>query len=124
MSRIVRAANAMVSSPDKVTNIISKKNEYFFLYKEKYKWSMSYDEGEDTYYLFYYPGDISLQSLSRMSSVEWDQIEYVNYSSSDIGTKEARHTFRELYLLIKEKALGVSEVLDDIISDIEDNMPF
>jgi len=37
--------------------------------------------------------------------------------------KEALQTFRELYLLLKEKVLGADEVLDDIIKSGED-IPF
>jgi len=41
----------------------------------------------------------------------------VVYKDSEIGTREARASFTELYSLLTEKVYGVDEVLDDIIAD-------
>ena len=60
MSKIVRAANSMVSNDVKISNVTKRRNEYFFLYDGKYKWSIIlYEEG--SYKLFYYPTEISIE---------------------------------------------------------------
>ena len=113
MSKIVQAVNAMISNHKLISNVVRGENEVFFLYKEKYKWSMAFRDG--SYYLWYYPGN---QSLEDLSQERWDDdIPMVSYKDADIGTKEAKASFAELYTLVKEKVYGVDEVLDDIIGD-------
>ena len=46
------------------------------------------------------------------------------YKVSDIGSREARETFEELYTLLKEKAYGIDEVLNEIIEEGADDIPF
>lgn len=114
MSKIVQAINAMISNPRFISNVIrADKEEIYFLYKGKYKWSIAHrDEG---YYLFYYPGDDSIQNLA---DEPWNpQIPIVVYKDTDIGTKEAKASFAELYTVVVEKVFGVDAVLDDIIGD-------
>jgi hypothetical protein len=72
------------------------------------------------HYLFYYPGNENIQTLARYAGSDWKDTAMVRYSTSEIGTKEAAASFSELYMLLKENVYGVSAVLDDIISDIED----
>jgi len=43
----------------------------------------------------------------------------VKYSDTEVGTKEAKSSFAELYTIVKERLYGVNDVLDDIISDSE-----
>jgi len=118
MSKIVRAANAMVSNSDKIGDVKKTENEYFFLYNDKYKWSISYSSVDRSYALFYYPGDASIEMLAAKSPDEWQNYnEYVRYSSKDLNSKEANETFSELFRIIEEKAYGVDKILDDIIKD-------
>lgn len=118
MAKIIEAANAMIANPLKITNVIINGDEVFFLYKNKYKWSLTEtDQGE--YMLFYYPGNQSIETLASMSEYQWDDsVPMIRYSSETIGTKEAMATFKDLYTLVKGKAFGIDEALDDIIGDL------
>ncbi|MDB6445174.1 hypothetical protein PII47_17410 [Pseudomonas sp. 21TX0197] len=121
MSKIVVAVNVMIVQKDKISNVQAGgvDGEYFFLYDGKYKWSIFSDD-EDGYVLVYYPGHYSLEWLSSIPLEAWDDsIEMVLYRVKDIGTKEAKESFAELYAVLNEKKFGMDDVLDDIInSDI------
>lgn len=117
MSKIVQAVNAMISNPDKIGKVIRGESELFFLYKDKYKWSMDRREGD--HILWFYPGDESLEQLASFEGEDWAETSMVTYRDSEIGTKEAKASFAELYTLLKERVYGVNKVLDDIISDAE-----
>lgn len=115
MSKIVQAVNAMISNNHLISDVIRGENEIFFLYKGKYKWSMAYRD--DIYYLWYYPGEQSIESLAQE---QWQQgMPMVSYKDADIGTKEARASFADLYMVVEEKVYGVDAVLEDIIGDDE-----
>lgn len=119
MSKIVQAINAMISNPKLFNKIIKEGEELFFLYKEKYKWSMRRNDA-GAYFLYYYPTQISLEDLARFEPYQWENFsEMIIYRDSDIGTKEAKSSFADLYRLLTEKVFGVDEVLEDIISDEE-----
>jgi hypothetical protein len=115
MSKIVQAVNAMISNSKLITSVIKGESELFFLYKNKYKWSIS--KREDGHILWYYPGSETLQSLASHDGDDWQGVEMVTYKDSEIGTKEAKATFSELYTLLNEKIYGIDDVLNDIISD-------
>lgn len=119
MTKIVEAANAMIANPDKITNVILVGDEVFFLYKGKYKWSIT-EGNSGEYRLFYYPGSSdTIDFLADSARSGWDSdIPMITYSVEDIGTVEAKATFKELYLVTKGKVFGVDEALDDIISDL------
>lgn len=118
MSKIVQAVNAMISNPDKITKVLKGNDEYFFLYRDKYKWSIRGDN-ENGHVLFYYPGSETLEELAATGGSEWGAVDMVVYKDADIGTKEAKATFAELLSLIRERVFGVNLVLDDIIGDAE-----
>lgn len=119
MSKVVQAVNAMISNPNSISNVMKSGRELFFLYKDKYKWSINRREKGD-YQLFFYPGGEELADLAHYEAQDWEGTAIVGYSDSEIGTKEATASFAELYTLIKERVYGVNEVLDDIISDMDD----
>lgn len=118
MSKIVQAINAMISNQGLIDMVLQGEDEYFFLYKKKYKWSMR-SNNQDVYFLYYYPTNkLSLEQLANFSPDDWQNYsEMVLYRSADIGTKEAKDSFSELYSLLREKIYGVDKVLDDIIGD-------
>ncbi len=109
----------MISNPQLITNIIQSESELFFLYREKYKWSMILNRNDDEYVLWHYPGKESLESLSAYDGHDWEGTPMVTYKTADIGTKEAHASFAELYGLLKERLYGMNYVLDDIISDAD-----
>lgn len=118
MSKIVQAVNAMISNREQISNVRKKGDEYFFLYKNKYKWSIAYSDERDDYTLYFYPGNQSLDELVSMPNNDWQYFkEFIFYSGQDLGTKEAQNTFKEIYMIVKEKVLGVDKVLDEIIGD-------
>ena len=117
MSKIIRAINAMIANPEKISNIFKKEKEYYFLYDKKYKWSISYIEDQDRYYVYYYPESKSLENIS--TTTDWGDEEFLVYKSEDFNSQEAIQTFKELYLIIKERQYGIDKVLDEIIKDEE-----
>jgi hypothetical protein len=121
MSKIVQAVNAMISNPKFISNVKEGGHEIFFIYKNKYIWSIKNDGS--VHHLWYYPGSLSLDRLIELATREigWDEVMMVHYSDADIGTKEAKASFSELFTLIKEKLYGVNDMLDDIISDLDDS---
>lgn len=118
MSKIVSAINAMISHKTAISNVIQGENpqELYFLYDSKHKWSISKDH-ENNLYLHYYSGDESLEELTEV--INWADLKtMISYSSADLGTREALESLKELYSIVKEKLLGMDDVLDDIINGI------
>lgn len=114
--KIVSAANAMIASRDRITDVIPGMTgeEIFFLYDQKHKWSIS--KVQDEYVLFYYPGMDDIRHMASWPEEAWyDFNEMIRYSSKELGTKEARETFAELYRVVKENLFGIGSVLDEII---------
>lgn len=123
MSKIVQAINAMISHPHLITEVTRNGTELFFLYNGKHKWSMALrDNGT---WLWYYPGNDSLEDLANQ---DWEDIEHipmVTYRDTEIGTKEAKASFSELFSILKEKVYGMDRVFEDIIgTDEDDDLPF
>ena len=120
MSKIVQAVNSMITNRDHISDVLKSADEYFFLYKNRYKWSMG--RRDDGYHLWFYPGDQTLGQLVTMTNSNWaTDVAMIHYTDAEIGTKEARESFAELYTILSEKLYGIDEVLDDIISD---DIPF
>lgn len=115
MSKIVQAVNSMISNPNNITKVIQGNGEYFFTYKDQYKWSIR--KGDDGHVIWFYPGEQSIEELASLENYQWDEINMVGYRDHEIGTREAKASFAELYTMIKERVFGVNKVLDDIISD-------
>jgi hypothetical protein len=116
VSKIVQAVNAMISNQDKISSAMQSGSEVFFLYKDKYKWSiLRTNEGEHS--LFFYPGVESLADLVGYDDFEMNHVSMLRYSDREIGTKEAKASFAELLIVVKEHVYGVNQVLDDIIDD-------
>jgi hypothetical protein len=115
MSKIVQAVNAMISNQALITEVVKGDKEIFFRYKAKYTWSMRKESS--THYLWYYPNHEIDYLLGCEVENEWNGVDMVGYNDTEIGTREAKASFAELFLLLKEKMFGVNNVLDDIISD-------
>ncbi|PFG58915.1 hypothetical protein DM05_3580 [Pseudomonas poae] len=117
MSKIVVAVNVMIMEKEKISDVVDGggDGEMFFLYDEKHKWSMM--DGLQGYVLFYYPGRSNLNTLASIPPEEWpEDIDMVTYRVKDIGTKEAKESFAELYAVLKEKKWNMDSVLDEIIA--------
>lgn len=113
MSKIVTAVNVMISCASMISGVLQNGSKLFFLYDDKYKWSLGYDDDTDNYYLFYYPGS---EPIDRLAAMDFYEASYVSYSTeTDLKTREAKESLAELYRILKEKIHGVDKVLDDII---------
>jgi hypothetical protein len=115
MSKIVQAVNAMISNPHLISNVVGGRSEIFFLYKDRYAWSIKKDGAE--HLLWFYPSAEISDLLERDANEYWEGVDLVTYKTADLGTREAKASFAELYTLLKEREFGVNDVLDDIISD-------
>lgn len=119
MNKIVEAIKVMTANPKKITNVImgvsSVNNEYFFLYDNKYKWSMIARKKDQTenYFLFYYPGE---QSIEELASIErMNKNDYVTYRSQDFSSSEITQIFASLHSVVKGELYKINEALDEII---------
>lgn len=121
MSKIVQAVNVMIANKEKITDVKQLRIELYFLYDKKYKWSIMRDDDTDDYLLYFYQTNLSIAELVTASDEPDFEVDLVCYKAREIGTKEAFSTFRDLFQILKEKVLGVDEVLDDIIGD---DVPF
>lgn len=123
MSKIVQAVNMMISNPQLINKVAKGGSELFFLYKNKYVWSMKKDSEETL--LWYYPeADTIDDLLNTARSSSWENVTMVSYSDSEIGTREARASFAELYTLLNEKLYGIDAMFKDILSELDDDLPF
>lgn len=119
MTKIVQVANAIITNKDKISDVFRNEKEYFFLYNNKYKWSISSFQDVEDYYLFFYPSDNqSIEELSNFSTQDWDHFSgFATYKSSEIKTREALETFRELYQIVSDKIFGLDDIFDEIINE-------
>ncbi|KPH92343.1 hypothetical protein AMS57_02115 [Pseudoalteromonas undina] len=127
MSKIVRAANAMCGNKELITNVIrAEQNELYFIYNQKFKWSIIKDDDDDEITLHFYPDStITLEELTQFDSSTWsDYKQYISYSSHELGTREAQETFNELYNSVQEMVFGMEDVLDEIISSDTSDITF
>ncbi len=123
MSKIVRAVNSMISNAHSINSVEQgfEETELFFLYDNKYKWSISRSSTDNNYYLHYYPGAQSLKELASIPSSNWQYFrEMVTYSTLQIKTEEAYQSFAELYTKVVDKLWGMDDVLDGIIKGDEE----
>tara|TARA_Y100000034_G_scaffold135013_1_gene205318 strand:+ start:3390 stop:3740 length:351 start_codon:yes stop_codon:yes gene_type:complete len=116
MAKIVQVANAMISNKEKIENVLRNEKEYFFLYNNKHKWSITISE-EEEYFLHFYPTDVmSIEELAVFQ--DWNNFnQFVTYSTKDIKTQEATETFRELYQIVSDKVYGLDDIFDEIINE-------
>lgn len=123
MTRIVSAVNAIIRNSKKITKVfLSNGGEIFFEYDGKHKWSIC--KRDDDILLWFYPGPAALSQLADYDGDAWENVPMIIYKISDIGTREARETFEELHTLVKEKVYGIDEVLNEIIEEGADDIPF
>jgi hypothetical protein len=118
MSNIVRAVNAMLLNPDKITIAEKGKGDcFFFYYDKKYLWSVGtwYDENDNTgvtYLRYYGSGDLLKNPDLKKSSGPGG---YVEYTANTEDTPEAYTTFTRIYTLVKEMFFDVGAALDEIM---------
>ena len=114
--KIVQVINAMIENHRKISNVLKREDEYFFLYDKKYKWSIAKNEHENQFYLHFYPtDDMDLNQLSTFTN--WQSYSnFVTYKSDDIKTKEALESFSELYQIVFGKVFGIEDIFDEIIN--------
>ncbi len=119
MSKIVRTINAMLSNAGKITETLAAGGDYYFVYDGKHRWSIG--TCDDGYALTYFATSLNLSAISRMryDGGALDMINPVTYLSNDIGTREARESFRELFMTVRDRASGLDRVMDEIIGDDE-----
>ena len=117
MSKIITVINTMISNSDNISQIIQHKKEYFFIYDNKYKWSINVQS--NVYILNYYAGKESIEKLANFSAIEWSEYPFVTYTSQDMKTREAYESMQELYRIVQEKLYGVDRAFNDIIESDE-----
>jgi hypothetical protein len=114
MHKIVAAVNSMIGNSSLISHVIKSDEELFFIYDEKFKWSISKKDGGE-FFMHYYPGQQTLEQLAFHTN--WGEFnDFITYSTRDIKTKEARESFGELYQTVQTKLYGIDDVLDYIIN--------
>jgi hypothetical protein len=118
MDKIVQAVNAMIANVDSIGDVQRGDEhhaELFFSYLGKYIWSMMGEPSGD-FKLWFYPGQESIEYVRHLGAPDFENIAVVFYNTKEIGTKEAKASFAELYSILSQKVHGMDKVLDDIIS--------
>ena len=115
MRKIVEAVNKMIENSHLISNVIKEHDEYYFLYNNKTKWSISTEKNSsnDVELMLYPDSNMTIEDL--INTKNWNIINYVHYRAADFKTQEATETFNELFLIVKEKVYGIDSLLDDII---------
>ena len=126
MSKIVAVANAMNSNSNKISKVINSDSYWFFLYDEKFAWSIQSWDNEDKHkYILYFltvKGNFYVNEAREFELLSRTDVrslvkngEAIEYNSYEIGTDEALQTFRLLYTAVKEKGIGIDKVFDEIL---------
>ncbi|HUI31800.1 MAG TPA: hypothetical protein VLX91_16445 [Candidatus Acidoferrales bacterium] len=116
MNKVVQAVNSMILKSDRITQITDGiMGELFFLYDQKYKWSILKSGLE--YYLHFYRTDMPISELAQIQ--DWDRFTNIfsTFSTKELKTREANESFAELYQLLRNRRLDMDKALDDIIGD-------
>ena len=119
MNKIISAINSMILNSQKINNVVKSttSNEFFFLYDNKYKWSISMNPDNEELYLHYYKTNLDINELASIYNwQDYDDI-YTTFSTKELKTQEAKESFLELYKLINNRRFDLDDVLDDIIND-------
>ncbi|MBF0694897.1 MAG: hypothetical protein IR153_07565 [Flavobacterium sp.] len=114
-TKIVQVINTMISNKEKISQVIREDNEFYFLYDNKFKWSILFSG--DEYYIKFYPKD-DIQIYDIPSQTSWGGYkDFVLYSTEELKTREARETFAELYQVTADQLYGIDDIFDSIIGD-------
>jgi hypothetical protein len=117
MSKIIQVVNIMISNSEKISNVLTSNNsEFYFVYNNKYKWSIV-KNSDETIRLFLYPDENkTLEELAYDTDFSFYN-KIITYSSVEYKSKEATESFNELYNIISSKVLGADNILDDILNE-------
>jgi hypothetical protein len=121
--KIVLVINTMITNKEKISNIILDEKEIFFLYDNKYIWSIEKinENWSDQYVVNFFPKD-------RNSIVQEDIEDIVHkkrfgtlsniatYSTVELKAVEAFESFKDLYQILLDKLYGIDEMFDDILT--------
>lgn len=114
--KIVQVINAMISNQAKIDNVVRNNSEYFFRYNMKHKWSIIKNDQTEEYYLHFYPTEhLSVEDIAYDNN--WQNQEFVTYSTEDLKTIEATESFRELHQVVASKLYGIDKIFDEIIGE-------
>lgn len=119
MSKIVQAVNAMIVGAHLISDVQIVGKEIFFVYNVTHKWSI--EKREDGFHLWYYPGGEHIDELVERAVIGlgFDGVKMMHYFDKELGSKEAKDSFSELYTTVSEKAYGMDSILDEIITNSE-----
>jgi len=124
MEKILEAIKSIIRNSGKISEVNvsqeSPNDEYFFLFANKYKWSVLKDS-QGVYRLYYYLiPELSIQDIAAIPVEALEVTQFVAYSSKEYANSEV--LFKELFELVKNKHKNIDVVLDDIIK--EGDVPF
>lgn len=117
MNKIIEAIKTMIANPGKITNVMKARGEghpeFFFLYDNKYKWSIM--SAPEDYNLYYYAVSESIKELANLELDDWMNVDFITYKSKDFNSNEITSIFKDFYSLVKEKYYKIDEAIDAII---------
>lgn len=125
MDKIIPTMQAMLKHPENISDVCvgteSHVEEYFFVYGDKYKWSISQAE-DGSYNLYYYAlPQFTIKKIAGMR-IEEQQPNLMWFTSKNFPGKEQQLAFADLYKVVKAKLFNIDAVMEDIIGD--DLTPF
>ncbi|MES2829465.1 MAG: hypothetical protein V4687_14990 [Bacteroidota bacterium] len=112
--KILSVLEAILKNPQFITNILQGEKEYYFLYKNSYKWSVAKGDDGIYYVHLYYLDYPSLAELATFT--DWQNY---NYKTWNTGLDQYDdNLFVQLYNLLAEKESGINDIFNDILSDL------
>lgn len=117
--KIIEVLEKIVNEPEKIEEIKVYQTEYFFRFAGQVISLLKRDETDSSlgeYSLYFYPRwRSSLGQLISTQEHDPDSIQMAPYHSIQFPSPVQKASFKKLYSLLTEKALGIDEILDEIL---------
>ncbi|OXB20234.1 hypothetical protein B0A80_19245 [Flavobacterium tructae] len=121
--KIVLVINAMITNKEKISNILLDQQEIYFLYNNKYKWSIEkvVENWSNQYELNFYPKNPDAIVEDDLEDIIYKKrhgsiLNVATYSTSDLKGTETYESFKELYQLLIDKFYGIDDMFEDILT--------
>lgn len=116
MQKISQVMEKMAAHPDQILDVYKNLNEYYFRFGEhSFSIAQRRDESTGKYCFYVYP-NVAMSSAELANNFENDDpsdIAFASYLSKGLPEEP----FSILYSIVEAKALGIENILDDVLGD-------
>lgn len=111
--RIAEVLKTMLRNKELISRPIYKKEEreFYFLYDQKYKWSILTSPSGAEFTVYIYPGEENLQQVYD----DWSTAEKISFSTVSLTDYEFRTACRALYEYLRDDYFGVERLFNEIL---------